>query len=104
MCTPMGGAGQEGTWTLTLSFALISRPRDRKCSTISTCPVRTATCRGVLSSWVGRKVELKRLGLWYLWEGSCPNSSLIFPPSPSAKSCTLEGQKCYNFPPSYPMV
>lgn len=61
---PYGGAGQEGTRTLTLSLALMSRPRDRKCSTISTCPVRTATCRGVLSSWVRRKQELLAEGAW----------------------------------------
>lgn len=57
-------AEQKGIWTLTLSLALMSRPRDRKCCTISMCPVRTATCRGVLSSCVGRKQEPLAQGTW----------------------------------------
>lgn len=35
---------------LTLSGALISTPQWMRCSTTSRCPVRVATCRGVLSS------------------------------------------------------
>lgn len=61
---PQDVAEQKGSWTLTLSLALMSRPRERKCCTISTCPVRTATCKGVLSSCMGRKQELLAEGAW----------------------------------------
>ena len=90
-------AGQEGTQRLTLSLALMSRPRDRKCSTISTCPVRTATCRGVLSSWVGgsRTCWLKGPGLWCASEGGGAVNSSLLPRS---------GRELCNFPSSYLMV
>lgn len=44
---------------LTLSGALTSTPQWMRCSTMSRCPVRVATCRGVLSSLRGNEMDIR---------------------------------------------
>lgn len=48
-----------GATALTLSGELMSTPQWMRCSTMSGCPVRVATWRGVLSSLTGKEMNIR---------------------------------------------